>query len=155
MSNFGCIPFPGTHEIGKLYFKGFFVSSHSFSRRLKSIVYICAPFCLYFLPLEMFDMLEKNHVLFEVGLHNLYVFSKTSSPPLFLPSLQVWVIMELWSIRVMEETWSNSSTYRPSPRLGHYGNRPSLEMLICLKTLMCSSKYVFKMHEMAKAWWSS
>ena len=71
---------------------------------------------------------------------------------MFLPSLQVWVIMELWSLRFMEETWSNSSTYRPSPRLGHYGNRSSLEMLICLKTLMCCSKYGFKVHKMAKAW---
>ena len=30
----------------------------------------------------MFDMLEKNHVLFEVGLHNLYVFFKNEFPSL-------------------------------------------------------------------------
>ena len=97
-------------------------------------------------------MFEKNHVLFEVGLQNLYAFQKRVPLPWFLPSLQVWVIMELWSLRFMEETWSNSSTYRPSPRLGHYGNRSFLEMLICLKTLMCCSKYGFKVHKMAKAW---
>ena len=46
-------------------------------------LYICAPFCLYFLPLEMFVMFEKNHVLFGLKLGcTIFMFFKNEFPSL-------------------------------------------------------------------------
>ena len=150
--NFRVQPFPWNSRNWKFVFLRIFCEcSFLFLKIEEHCLYMCSILFIFSTSRNVWYVWKEPCVVWSWAAKSL-CFSKTSSPPLFLPILQVWVIMELWSLRFMEETWSNSSTYRPSPRLGHYGNRSFLEMLICLKTLMCCSKYGFKVHKMAKAW---